>query len=83
LTPLGIGVAMDFGENVGLGRDGNPQLWFGAGEKPVGRLHLAFTAKTRADARAFFMKPPSKPAQRTMAARACARTIIRTITGRL
>jgi catechol 2,3-dioxygenase-like lactoylglutathione lyase family enzyme len=53
LTPLGIGVAMDFGENVGLGRDGRPQLWFGAGEKPVGRLHLAFTAKTRADVRAF------------------------------
>jgi catechol 2,3-dioxygenase-like lactoylglutathione lyase family enzyme len=53
LAPLGIGVAADFGDTVGLGRDGRPQLWFGAGEKPAGRLHLAFTAKTRAEVRAF------------------------------
>ena len=54
LAPLGIGVEMDFGDTVGLGRKGNPQLWFGAGGKPAGRLHLAFTAKNRAEVKAFY-----------------------------
>jgi catechol 2,3-dioxygenase-like lactoylglutathione lyase family enzyme len=53
LAPLGIGVAADFGETIGIGRDGRPQLWFRAGDKSPGRLHLAFTAKSREEVRAF------------------------------
>lgn len=53
LAPLGISVAMQFGDQVGLGRDGRPQFWFGAGGKPAGRLHLAFAARNREDVRAF------------------------------
>jgi hypothetical protein len=54
LAPLGISVAMEFPGTVGLGRDERPQLWFGAGGKPAGRLHLAFTAKNRAEVRASY-----------------------------
>ena len=53
LAPLRIGVAADFGETVGIGRDGRPQLWFRAGEKSSGGLHLAFAAKNREEVRAF------------------------------
>jgi catechol 2,3-dioxygenase-like lactoylglutathione lyase family enzyme len=53
LAPLGIDVAMEFDGRAGLGRDGRPQLWFGQGEKPAGRLHLAFDAGTREAVRAF------------------------------
>jgi len=53
LAPLGIGVAMEFGDQVGLGRDGQPQFWFGGGGKPPGHLHLAFAARSREEVRAF------------------------------
>jgi catechol 2,3-dioxygenase-like lactoylglutathione lyase family enzyme len=54
LAPLGVGVIMEFDGHAGLGRDGRPQFWFTTGGKPAGRLHLAFTAKSRADVRAFY-----------------------------
>jgi catechol 2,3-dioxygenase-like lactoylglutathione lyase family enzyme len=54
LAPLGVGVAADFGETIGLGRDGRPQLWLGTGGKPPGRLHLAFAAANRQEVRAFY-----------------------------
>jgi catechol 2,3-dioxygenase-like lactoylglutathione lyase family enzyme len=53
LAPLGVSVAMEFDGRAGMGRDGRPQFWFGAGEKPVGPLHLAFTAGNREQVRAF------------------------------
>lgn len=53
LAPLGIGVGADYGEAIGIGRDGRPQLWFAAGDNSPGRLHLAFTAKNREEVRAF------------------------------
>lgn len=53
LAPLGIGVAADFGEAIGIGREGRPQLWFRASDAPIGRVHLAFAAKNRAEVRAF------------------------------
>jgi catechol 2,3-dioxygenase-like lactoylglutathione lyase family enzyme len=53
LAPLGIGVAMEFGDQVGLGRDGRAQFWFGGDGKPPGHLHLAFTARSREEVRAF------------------------------
>ena len=53
LAPLAIGVAADYGEVVGIGREGRPQLWFRAGDKSPSRLHLAFAAKNREEVRAF------------------------------
>jgi lactoylglutathione lyase len=53
LAPLGIGVAADFGETVGFGRSGRPQLFLRKGDQPLGRLHLAFTAENREQVRAF------------------------------
>jgi catechol 2,3-dioxygenase-like lactoylglutathione lyase family enzyme len=54
LAPLGIGVIAEFGEHVGLGRDGRAQFWFSSDGKPAGPTHLAFTAKSRAEVRAFY-----------------------------
>ena len=82
LAPLAIGVAADYGEVVGIGRDGRPQFWFRGGDKPAGRLHLAFTAKNREEVRAFH-DAALKAGAAIMAGRACAPTIIRTITARL
>ncbi len=53
LAPLGIGVAMAFGDQAGFGRDGRPQLWIGGSGKPPGHIHLAFTARSREEVRAF------------------------------
>ncbi len=53
LALLGIGVAMEFGDQVGLGRDGQPQFWFGGSGEPPGHIHLAFTARNREEVRAF------------------------------
>ncbi len=53
LAPLGIGIVMEFGEHAGFGRDDRGQFWIGAGGKPAGRLHLAFTARNREEVRAF------------------------------
>lgn len=60
LEPLGIGVAMAVTkeqtggyEGAGFGSDGKPYFWIGTGE-PVGHMHLAFTARTRAQVDAFY-----------------------------
>jgi catechol 2,3-dioxygenase-like lactoylglutathione lyase family enzyme len=53
LAPVGIGVAADYGDTIGIGRDGRPQLFFRKADKGVGRLHIAFTAKNRSEVRAF------------------------------
>jgi catechol 2,3-dioxygenase-like lactoylglutathione lyase family enzyme len=82
LAPLGVSVAMEFDGRAGMGRDGRPQFWFGASEKPVGPLHLAFTAAT-ANKCARSMRRRFRRALKTMAGRGCAPTTIRTITARL
>jgi catechol 2,3-dioxygenase-like lactoylglutathione lyase family enzyme len=53
LAPLGVGVAMEFADHVGLGRDGRPQFWFSRGDPPVSPLHLAFSARNHAEVDAF------------------------------
>jgi catechol 2,3-dioxygenase-like lactoylglutathione lyase family enzyme len=53
LAPLGVGVAMEGPYGVGLGRSGKPSLWLSQGEPPASPLHIAFTAKNRADVDAF------------------------------
>jgi len=53
LGPLGVGVAMEGPYGVGLGRGGKPSLWLSQGEPPVSPLHIAFTAKNRAEVDAF------------------------------
>jgi len=52
LAPLGVGVVMEGPFGVGLGRGGKPQLWLSPGE-PAAPLHLAFTARNRAEVDAF------------------------------
>ena len=53
LAPLGVGVAMEHGAGVGLGRGGKPQLWLSQGEPPASPLHIAFAARNRAEVDAF------------------------------
>ena len=57
LAPLGIKVLMEHngehGTFVGFGRE-RPQLWLGSGHKKTEpRLHIAVTARSRAEVRAF------------------------------
>ena len=54
LAPLGIGVVMEFPEAIGLGSPGRPDFWISHGEQPPARLHLAFSADTRAQVDAFY-----------------------------
>ena len=54
LAPLGIGVAAEFGDHIGLGRDGRAQFWFSGGGAPAGATHLAFIARSRYEVRAFY-----------------------------
>jgi len=53
LAPLGIAILMEGGGSCGFGRPGKPQFWLGPGDPPSGPLHVAFTAATRAEVRAF------------------------------
>jgi len=60
LEPLGYGVMMEVpaeisgGESfAGFGRDGRAQFWIGTGTSLAGRLHVAFTASSRAAVDAF------------------------------
>jgi catechol 2,3-dioxygenase-like lactoylglutathione lyase family enzyme len=53
LAPLGVEVVMEFDGRAGMGRDGSPAFWFAQDEKPAGHLHIAFTARNRAEVRAF------------------------------
>jgi catechol 2,3-dioxygenase-like lactoylglutathione lyase family enzyme len=54
LAPLGGRVVMEGPDFVGFGREARPQFWIGTGEAPTTRLHLAFTARSRAEVRAFY-----------------------------
>ncbi len=53
LATLGVGVAMEHGGGVGLGRGGKPCLWLSQGGPPASPLHIAFTARNRAEVDAF------------------------------
>ena len=56
LAPIGGSRAMDFGEVVGYGVDGQPEFWLGPWQTGEGfrESHVAFTAPDRASVRAFF-----------------------------
>lgn len=53
LAPLGFGVVMDFGSDVGFGRDGRARFRIGSHDKPKGAPHIAFEAGSRKEVRAF------------------------------
>jgi catechol 2,3-dioxygenase-like lactoylglutathione lyase family enzyme len=53
LAPLGVAIVMRSSGEVGFGRDGRPQFWIYRGGAPSGRMHLAFTARSGAEVRAF------------------------------
>ena len=82
LAPLGVKIAMSFAGAVGMGRGDSPQFWFRQAATPTTPLHLAFAARNRAEVDAFYAAALAAGA-RDNGARACARTTIRTITGRL
>lgn len=42
------------GPFAGMGAEGKPFFWFGAGKAPSGPIHVAFTAKDRATVDAFY-----------------------------
>jgi catechol 2,3-dioxygenase-like lactoylglutathione lyase family enzyme len=48
LAPLGVAVAMEVSDAVGLGQDHKPSLWLGAAAVKPAPLHLAFAAENRA-----------------------------------
>ena len=52
LAPLGIGIAIEFSETAGFGRDGKGEFWLAAGPSQP-PLHVAFAAETRAEVDAF------------------------------
>jgi predicted lactoylglutathione lyase len=39
---------------AGFGAEGKPFFWIGAGSKPNGGVHIAFTARTRDEVDAFY-----------------------------
>lgn len=61
LAPLGYGVVMDVTKEIsggyegcGFGPPGKPAFWVGVGTGTAGKgMHIAFTAKTRAEVDAF------------------------------
>ena len=56
LAPLGIGVMIDFGVAVGLGKGDKPDFWIGGlhgGAKKSDVAHVAFVAESRALVDAF------------------------------
>jgi catechol 2,3-dioxygenase-like lactoylglutathione lyase family enzyme len=56
LAPLGLGLVKEpMGEAAGFGRDGKASFWIEAQGRPVqGRLHVAFSARSRAVVDAFY-----------------------------
>ena len=58
LAPLGITVLMEEQGWTGMGKGGKPEFWFGEGgdgeKPPQGKMHIAFTAESRAQVRAFY-----------------------------
>lgn len=58
LAPLGIKLVMNLEEYgaAGFGNEGRPRFWIGEGEPKGGHdeVHLCFSAKNRAEVRAFY-----------------------------
>ncbi len=61
LAPLGYHILMEVTaeqsgsyEGAGFGDDRKPSFWIGTGTPLAGRLHVAFTARSRADVDAFY-----------------------------
>jgi len=61
LAPLEMAVAMEIteemtgdGAHIGFGRAGRPQFWIGTGDPLDGRIHVAFSANSRAQVDAFY-----------------------------
>jgi catechol 2,3-dioxygenase-like lactoylglutathione lyase family enzyme len=61
LKPLGISLIVQFPADgpagqafAGFGRDGKPELWISPGGRVTPRVHLAFTANSRAEVDAFY-----------------------------
>ena len=54
LSPLGVGVVMEFPDAAGLGRGQKPGFWLGATEGKPLPLHLAFAAENRAQVDEFY-----------------------------
>jgi catechol 2,3-dioxygenase-like lactoylglutathione lyase family enzyme len=61
LKPLGISIVMEVtaeqtgaDAHAGFGKDDKAFFWIGAGGKPKGGTHVAFTAPTRADVDSFY-----------------------------
>ena len=53
LSPIGVGVVMEFPEAVGLGQGQKPSFWLGAAKGKPLPIHLAFTAADRKQVDAF------------------------------
>jgi len=56
LAPLGVTVAMEVSDAVGLGRDRKPSLWLGATSEKCAPLHLAFVAESRRQVDEFYRR---------------------------
>jgi catechol 2,3-dioxygenase-like lactoylglutathione lyase family enzyme len=56
LAPLGYAIAMEGppGAGAGLGRQGKPTLWIHPTDEKPAKLHLAFSADSRAEVDAFY-----------------------------
>jgi len=54
LSPLGVGVVMEFPHAAGLGRAQKPSLWLGAAKGDPLPLHLAFVADSRSQVDEFY-----------------------------
>ena len=54
LAPLGVAVAMEGPNGIGIGKNGKPSLWLHEEKAPAAPMHLALVADTREDVDAFF-----------------------------
>jgi catechol 2,3-dioxygenase-like lactoylglutathione lyase family enzyme len=54
LAPLGVRLAMEGPNSIGLGKDGKPSLWLYATASVTAPLHIAIAAAKRADVDAFY-----------------------------
>jgi len=89
LKPLGIKVVMEVtpemtgaeDSHFGFGTD-RPFFWIGSYKKPSPGVHVAFTAQSRKIVDEFYAAVMAAGV-RTMAHRACGRTIMKIITGLL
>jgi catechol 2,3-dioxygenase-like lactoylglutathione lyase family enzyme len=54
LAPLGIGLVLEVQGWAGFGKGGKPEFWFGGHTGKSAPMHIAFSAETRAQVRAFY-----------------------------